>query len=178
MDLKKYSKLLSYVLRHAPESIGLEIDAQGWAKVEDLLVRIREQKFPEFDRALLHKVVSENDKQRFQFDADRARLRAAQGHSVQVDLGLAPLAPPEVLYHGTVERFLESILSAGLKPGSRTHVHLSAEVETARTVGARRGRPVLLKIRAGEMHGQGHAFYLSENGVWLTAAVPPEFIES
>jgi putative RNA 2'-phosphotransferase len=123
-------------------------------------------------------VVAESDKQRFALSPDGSRIRANQGHSVEVDLGLDPRTPPEVLYHGTASRFVDSIRGSGLHAGSRTHVHLSSDVETARRVGQRHGSPVVLTIAAGRMHRDGRAFYRSENGVWLTAAVPAEYIES
>ncbi len=174
-SLVRASKFLSLVLRHRPEHIGIALDPAGWVAVDELLAAARHTGFP-LDRATLERVVAENDKRRFAFSADRTRIRASQGHSVDVDLGLAPQAPPDVLFHGTAARFLESIRREGLKPGSRTHVHLSTDEETARTVGQRHGSPVVLRVEAGAMHRDGHEFFRSENGVWLTQAVPARFL--
>jgi putative RNA 2'-phosphotransferase len=128
------------------------------------------------DRSTLQRVVAENDKQRFALSADGLRIRASQGHSVAVELGLAPVEPPETLYHGTADRNLDSIRAQGLVSGRRTHVHLSADEATAVNVGRRHGRPVVLRVQSGEMHRAGHAFFRSDNGVWLTAAVRVEHI--
>jgi putative RNA 2'-phosphotransferase len=170
------SKFLSKVLRHAPGSVGLRLDEAGWAEVEELLAAAARAGVA-LDRPTLERVVGENDKQRFAFSADGRRIRASQGHSVEVELGLEPREPPETLYHGTAEHNLESIRREGLRPGRRTHVHLSADPDTAVAVGRRHGRPVVLRVAAGRMHRAGHAFYRSDNGVWLTGAVPPDAID-
>lgn len=170
------SRWMSKVLRHAPESAGLRLDEAGWVDVDALLAAAARAGMT-LDRPTLDRVVRENDKQRFALSPDGRRIRASQGHSVNVELGLEPQAPPEVLYHGTAERSLESIRGGGLRPGTRTHVHLSADEETALAVGRRHGRPVVLRVLAGRMHAAGHAFYRSDNGVWLTDAVPPEHLE-
>ena len=170
------SKLLSYVLRHRPDSIGMALDAQGWVDVEVLLAALQAHGKP-VDRALLERVVAGNDKARFAFSADGARIRASQGHSVAVDLGLAPAVPPDVLYHGTASRFMKAILASGLKAGARRHVHLSADVDTAKRVGARHGFPVVLCVDAQRMLADGMPFYLSDNGVWLSGAVPPRYLK-
>ena len=175
-QLVSVSKFLSLVLRHQPERIGLQLDDQGWADVDQLLA-LAAQAGRAFDRALLEEVVRANDKQRFTFDDSGQRIRANQGHSVQVDLQLAPQTPPALLYHGTVDRFLESIRAQGVLRGSRQHVHLSPDTNTAVQVGARRGKPVILAIQAESMHSAGHTFYRSQNGVWLTDHVPPQFID-
>ena len=169
------SKWLSYALRHRPDAVGLALDANGWAEVSDVLRAARAQGH-DLDRATLERVVRESDKQRFALDGDR--VRANQGHSVAVDLDLAPVPPPETLYHGTSRRSLGAILDQGLHRQSRHHVHLSADAETARAVGARHGAPVVLAVRAGEMARAGHRFYRSENGVWLVGAVPPGFLSA
>ncbi len=169
------SKFLSLVLRHRPEVIGITLDAEGWVPVEELLAACA-QHSRAISREQLDVVVRTNDKQRFAFSADGSRIRANQGHSLSVDLGLAPVEPPELLYHGTVERFLESIRRDGLTKGNRHHVHLSPDIQTATKVGQRRGRPVVLVIEAGRMFRDGHTFYRSENGVWLTDSVPPVYI--
>ena len=174
--LVRTSRFVSKVLRHAPESVGLRLDEGGWVEVDDLLAAAAGAGVA-LDRATLERVVAENDKQRFALSPDGLRIRASQGHSVPVELGLEPREPPDVLFHGTADRNLESIRSQGLLPGRRTHVHLSADEATAVNVGRRHGRPVVLRVRAGEMHRAGHAFHRSDNGVWLTAAVPPEHIQ-
>ncbi|NEC64285.1 RNA 2'-phosphotransferase [Streptomyces sp. SID9727] len=169
----KVSKYLSKHLRHQPERIGLTLDAHGWVPIEELLSAAARHHFP-ISRAELDHVVASNDKQRFAVDADR--IRASQGHTVTVDLGLPPAEPPAYLYHGTVGRSLDAIRAEGLRPMNRTHVHLSPDRETATRVGARRGRPVVLSVDAGAMHRAGHTFWVSANGVWLTDAVPAEFL--
>ena len=174
-DIVATSKFLSLVLRHRPDVIGITLDAGGWVPVEDLLAACA-QHGRAISREQLNVVVRTNDKQRFAFSADGSRIRANQGHSLPIDLGLVSVEPPELLYHGTVPRFLESIRQEGLTKGNRHHVHLSPDVETATKVGQRRGRPVVLVIEAGRMFRDGHKFYQSENGVWLTDAVPPGYI--
>ena len=169
-DVVRVSKRLSYVLRHHPDSVGLTLDQHGWVAVDDLLAALR------LTRAELEEVVARNDKQRFALDGTGTRIRASQGHSVPVDLGHAPAVPPDVLFHGTVERFLTSILTEGLRPGNRHAVHLSADRETAERVGARRGRPVVLQVDAAAMAREGVVFTRSDNGVWLVDAVPPRYL--
>ena len=174
-DVVRISKFLSLVLRHQPQKIGIELDEAGWVEVDRLLEACRRHG-RSFSRETLHRVVTENDKQRYRFSDDGLRIRAVQGHSVPVLLEYLPQQPPDLLYHGTVERFLESIFAQGLIRGTRTHVHLSADVATANKVGSRRGKPVILEVAAGAMHQAGHAFLLADNGVWLTAAVPAEYL--
>jgi len=169
------SKYLSLVLRHKPDAAGVTLDAEGWVDVEDLLAGAARHG-RSFTRAELEEVVQTSDKQRFALSPDAQRIRANQGHSVSVELGLESEMPPEVLYHGTVERFLESIMTMGLEKGSRQHVHLSLDVETANRVGSRRGEPVILQIAAASMHADGFRFFCSANGVWLTERVPPQYI--
>ncbi len=175
-SLVNTSRWMSKVLRHAPESAGLRLDEAGWVEVDALLAAAGRAGMA-LDRATLDRVVGENDKQRFALSPDGARIRASQGHSVPVQLGLEPQTPPEVLYHGTADANVESIRRDGLRPGRRTHVHLSADEATAVAVGRRHGRPVVLRVLAGRMHAAGHAFYRSDNGVWLADAVPPGHIE-
>lgn len=169
------SKFLSYVLRHRPNSIGITLDDNGWVDV-DVLLAAAQRHGKNISRALLEEVVATNDKKRFAFSEDGKRIRASQGHSVSVDLDLKPVAPPELLYHGTIERFLDSIRTQGLVRGSRHHVHLSPDEATARKVGSRRGKPVILIVEAARMHAAGHQFFCSANNVWLTEKVPPEFL--
>jgi putative RNA 2'-phosphotransferase len=171
----RVSKYLSKYLRHSPEELGLTLRPGGWVTVEDLLAAAEEHGFPiGYDELI--ECVETSDKKRFSFDEAGDLIRANQGHSVEVDLQLEEREPPDVLYHGTVERFMASILSGGLDKGRRHHVHLSRDVETARKVGARRGNPVILTVDAGRMHRDGHKFFVSANGVWLTDAVPPGYL--
>lgn len=174
MDRVAKSRFLSYVLRHRPDEIGLVLDREGWVAIDELLAALAAHGRA-LDRADLETIVRESDKQRFAIRGDR--IRASQGHSVRVDLALPPSEPPAILYHGTVRGVLEAIRREGLIRGSRTHVHLSADVETAAKVGARRGKPVILKVDAAAMHREGHRFFRSDNGVWLIEAVPPRFIK-
>jgi putative RNA 2'-phosphotransferase len=174
--LTRTSKFLSLVLRHKPEEIGLTLDENGWASVEELIASAN-RAGRKLDRATVEQVVAASDKRRFALSPDGARIRANQGHSVDVDLALEPRQPPEILFHGTATRFLESIREQGLLPGSRQHVHLSLDEPTAIKVGQRHGKPVVLKVRAGEMGRAGIAFFCSENGVWLTEKVTGAYIE-
>lgn len=169
----KVSKYLSKHLRHQPERIGITLDENGWVTIDALMRAAAAHGFP-FTRAELDHVVAVNDKQRFTIDG--TLIRANQGHTVEVDLDLPPAEPPAHLYHGTVARSLEAIRAEGLRPMKRHHVHLSPDRETATRVGARRGRPVVLSVDAAAMHRAGHVFRVSANGVWLTDAVPPEFL--
>jgi len=167
------SRFLSLVLRHRPEAAGLRLDAQGWIAIDALLAGCAAHG-EALTREELLEVVRSSDKQRFAVEG--GRIRANQGHSVPVDLGLPPTVPPPMLFHGTVAAALEPIRADGLRPGERTHVHLSGDRETARRVGARRGVPVVLEVDAAGMAGAGFTFHRSENGVWLTAWVPPRFL--
>ena len=176
MNPKDISKFLSLVLRHDPGKIGISLDENGWTDCRDLIASAGRHGI-KFDYETLVEVVRSNDKQRFSLSDDGKHIRANQGHSVTVDLALEPQVPPAMLYHGTVTKFVESIRANGLCKGERHHVHLSADRVTASQVGERRGKPVILSIRATEMFAAGHSFYVSENGVWLTDAVPPEFID-
>jgi putative RNA 2'-phosphotransferase len=174
-DLTSASKFLSLVLRHKPETIGLKLDEAGWTDVEELLAACARHG-KRLTREGLDRIVAENDKKRFAFSDDGQRIRASQGHSVKVDLGYSPAEPPETLYHGTAPQFLDSIRAEGLRAGQRHHVHLSRDRETASRVGQRRGKPVILCVAAGRMHREGHAFFISANGVWLTETVPPSYL--
>lgn len=173
--LVSLSRFLSLILRHEPQRIGVTLDANGWISVEKLLVALNEYG-KRVTLSLLQQVVAENDKQRFAFSEDGLQIRANQGHSVEVALDYAPSAPPAVLYHGTVRRFLTAIRAQGLLKGSRHHVHLSARREVALQVGQRRGQPVILTVRAEAMVAAGHTFYRTPNGVWLVDHVPPQFL--
>jgi len=175
---KGLSKFMSLLLRHRPQVAGLTLDEAGWVSVDDLLAGIQKQdNWSDMTRAELDHVVATNNKKRFEFSEDGIKIRARQGHSVKnVDLGLKPVRPPEVLFHGTVEKYLGNIRLQGLRKMRRQHVHLSADEATAINVGGRRGKPVILVVRAAEMSLAGHKFFLSNNGVWLTESVPTEFI--
>ncbi|ALV27823.1 RNA 2'-phosphotransferase [Pannonibacter phragmitetus] len=166
------SKFLSFVLRHKPEAIGLELDPEGWAEVDTLIAKSGIPLTP----ALLRDVVASSDKQRFALSADGLYIRANQGHSIAVNLGLEAIEPPEWLYHGTATRFLDSIQLQGLRPQNRQHVHLSADPQTARNVGKRHGQPTVLTVSALLLHREGHPFFRSRNGVWLTTHVPQDAI--
>jgi putative RNA 2'-phosphotransferase len=172
---KHLSKFLSLHLRHRPEALGLTLAEGGWVEVEALLAAAARHGHP-ISRAELNAVVADNDKQRFAFDETGTRIRAQQGHSVSIDLGLQPAVPPAVLYHGTTPAALPAIWREGLQKMRRHHVHLSPDEETARRVGSRRGQAVLLAVDAARMQAAGHVFYQSGNGVWLTEHVPPEFL--
>jgi putative RNA 2'-phosphotransferase len=174
-DQVRLSKFLSLILRHEPGRVGLALDEAGWVGMAELLDAMARHGHVVTREALLH-VVETSDKKRFALSEDSQRIRASQGHSVEVELGYEPATPPAVLYHGTVDRFLDSIRAKGLVKGERHHVHLSADVETATRVGARRGRAVVLTIDAAGMAQEGLLFYLSANGVWLTDHVPARFI--
>ena len=170
-DLVAVSKFLSFVLRHAPEEADLVMERDGWVEIDQLLANAPAHL--KLDRELLDEVVASSGKQRFAVSGDGARIRANQGHSVAVDLGLDPKRPPEVLFHGTASRFVGAILLEGLVPGERQDVHLSADEKTAVTVGSRHGKPVVLRVDAKALHDAGHQFRQAENGVWLTGHVPP-----
>ncbi len=173
--LVKISKYLSKHLRHQPERLGLELAPGGWVAVDDLLAVCRQHSFP-ITRDELQEVVERNSKQRFSFDDTGARIRANQGHSVEVDLQLALATPPDVLYHGTGHGTATAIEEDGLLRMNRHHVHLSIDAPTARAVGTRHGRPVIFAVDAAAMGRDGHTFYVSDNGVWLVDEVPPHYL--
>ncbi len=175
--LTSTSKFLSLVLRHQPEVIGMQLDSEGWLPIDELIQNANNHG-KELTLDLLHEVIATCAKKRFSLSEDGLRVRANQGHSVpDIELNLECISPPALLYHGTVAPFLESIRQQGLLKRSRNHVHLSADIETAKKVGARRGKPIILTVQAQTMYQAGHAFYLSANGVWLTDSVPAAFIE-
>jgi putative RNA 2'-phosphotransferase len=171
----KLSKFLSLILRHKPEAVGLALDPQGWVSIDVLIAKCNKAGTRFTREELLH-VVEYNDKKRFTVSEDGKRIRAAQGHSVAVELGLAPIEPPTTLYHGTATHSLDAIFAEGLIPKSRQQVHLSVDAETAHRVGQRHGKPTILSVDALRMHQQGHKFYLAENGVWLTNHVPTAYL--
>jgi len=173
---KKISKFLSLVLRHKPETIGLNLDENGWTDTQELLEKLAKSN-KKIDLKTLEEVVANNDKKRFAFNADKTKIRASQGHSIKVNLGYSSIEPPKILFHGTATRFLDSIKKQGLLKGNRHQVHLSKDVDTATNVGSRHGKVVLIKVKALEMHQAGFEFFVSENQVWLTDFVPVEYLE-
>lgn len=171
----KLSVFISLVLRHKPEAANIQLDEHGWAEVDALIEGIRKTG-RRIDIDTLKEIVRTDGKQRYSFNEDCTLIRANQGHSVSVDVELKEAKPPEILYHGTAERFMESIRQEGLRPMSRLYVHLSKDEATALKVGARHGKPVVLKVNAGKMQQDGFRFFLSENGVWLTDKVPASYL--
>lgn len=169
------SKFLSYVLRRKPEAIGLALDSEGWAEI-DQLIKLANGHGTKLSRELLLEVVATSDKNRFAFSPGGSRIRANQGHSIRVDLNLQPLTPPQALFHGTATRFASSIRARGLVAGSRQYVHLSADRSTALQVGKRYGQPLLLEVEALAMSRNGHDFFMSANGIWLTRSVPAAYL--
>ena len=175
MSLKETSKYMSLILRHKPEIIGISLDEHGWANVDELIAGIA--KTQKFDMGILEEIVRTDEKQRYSFNEDKTKIRANQGHSVQVDVELEETEPPEELWHGTGEKFVSAIDEQGLIPKSRLYVHLSKDEETAKKVGSRHGRPVLYIVSSGQMYRDGYKFYLSKNGVWLTKKVPVKYLK-
>ena len=175
MSLVKISTFLSFVLRHRPDNIGIELDEHGWANVEELILGVK-KKHPIMTMELLEEIVRTDDKMRYSFNEDKTLIRANQGHSIPVDVELMELVPPTLLYHGTAEKYVESIDATGLIPKSRLYVHLSADYDTAIKVGTRHGAPVIYTVDATRMHEDGHKFYRSVNGVWLTKEVPVKYL--
>ncbi len=173
--LKRKSKFLSLVLRHKPEVIGISMDEQGWVDVSELLEKL-DANGRSMSMEELEEVVAKNDKKRFAFNEDHSRIRASQGHSLDLELGYSPSEPPNELYHGTATRFIDSIRKSGLEKRNRHHVHLSANLNTAKDVGGRHGKPVILIVKAKEMQEAGFKFFVSENAVWLTDNVPVDYI--
>lgn len=174
MSLTEISKFISLILRHKPSVIGIELDEHGWANVSELIEGINQQE--SFTMAQLMKIVDSDSKQRFSFNEDKTLIRANQGHSIPVDVELQEMTPPDILYHGTGEKFVPSINVSGLIPKSRLYVHLSPDICTAVTVGKRHGTPVVYTINCKQMHFDGYKFYHSVNGVWLTKNVPIKYL--
>lgn len=175
MNLVKVSKFISLILRHKPEEIGITLDEHGWAKVHDLIDGLS-VKYPGFNIDILEEIVATDEKQRYSFNEDHTLIRANQGHSIPVDVELEQVEPPEYLYHGTGMKYYASIMENGLISKSRLYVHLSEDVDTAISVGARHGDPVVFCVDAKVMHKHGFIFYKSKNGVWLTERVPNEYL--
>jgi putative RNA 2'-phosphotransferase len=173
---KKISKFLSYILRHNPETIGLQLDDNGWANIDELITKASIHHHP-FSIEELKEIVETNDKKRFVLDNGGTKIRASQGHSIEVDLNLSKQQPPKFLYHGTVDKYVPIIEKEGLRKMERQHVHLSTDRDTAAKVGSRRGKPVILTINSNAMYDDGFEFYRSQNGVWLTDHVPAPYID-
>ena len=173
----RLSRFISLLLRHKPEAAGIRLDRHGWAVVEELLDGINKTGRFRIDRAVLEEIVRTDAKQRYSFNEDARLIRANQGHSVPVDVELTPAVPPEFLWHGTGAKSVAAILAEGLKPMARLYVHLSRDRETAVCVGRRHGTPVVFRVRSGTMADAGYTFFLSENKVWLTKCVPPDYLE-
>jgi putative RNA 2'-phosphotransferase len=176
-DLVRASKYLSLVLRHKPDLLQLKMDAEGWVNVDELIKNFNRYNSWRMKRDDLDKIVAENNKKRFAYSDDGKRIRASQGHSIDIDLNLPESIPLSILYHGTSTRFIDLIMKDGLNKMSRQHVHLSDNIRTAQSVGSRHGEPVILIVRAWMMHNDGFKFFKSENGVWLTDNVPRQYIE-
>lgn len=170
------SKFLSLVLRHQPETIGIQLDQNGWADIEELLDRAKKHGI-QFDRELLNHIVATNSKKRFAFNATLDKIRASQGHSIEIELGYTNQKPPEILFHGTGETSVQSILEKGLEKRSRQHVHLSPDFDTAVKVGQRHGKPFVFKVLAKQMYIDNFQFFISDNGVWLTDHVPVKYLK-
>ena len=175
MSLRDTSKFLSLLLRHKPQLVGLELDEHGWANVDDLIRRVSRKR--PLDRATLEQIVATDEKQRYSFSADGKLIRANQGHSIPVDVELAELEPPLILYHGTGEKFSASIREQGLLKKSRLYVHLSSDIDTATKVGRRHGKPKIFLVDSGKMFADGYKFFRSVNGVWLTEHVPAIYLK-
>ena len=174
--MKNTSKFISMILRHKPEVIGITLDEHGWADVQELISGVNSSGGHSLDMEMLEEIVRTDEKQRYSFNEDRTLIRANQGHSIPVDVELEEKLPPDVLFHGTGEKYVLSINQQGLIPKSRLYVHISSDIETARKVGSRHGRPVVYRIDCRKMTEDGFRFFLSVNGVWLTKSVPPEYL--
>lgn len=175
-NYKKLSIFLSLILRHKPETISLELDKNGWADVSELIEKMN-LNGRKIDKNILEHIVDTDEKNRYSFNDDKTKIRANQGHSIDVDVELETAVPPEILYHGTASHFCINIMKTGIQRRSRNYVHLSLDAESAAKVGARHGKSVVLEILAAQMHNDKYVFYLSKNNVWLTETVPPEYIK-
>lgn len=170
------SKFLSLVLRHKPETIGIQLDQNGWIDISELIEKSNKYGV-QFDRETLNHIVATNLKQRFAFNDKLDKIRASQGHSIEIELGYTNQKPPEILFHGTSEKSVQSILDKGLERQNRQHVHLSSDIETAVKVGQRHGKPFVFLVLAEQMHNDNFQFFISDNGVWLTNNVPTKYLK-
>ena len=175
MSDKSTSRFISLILRHKPEAADVTLDEHGWADVEKLIAGISRTR--QLDMATLERIVADDEKQRYSFNEDKTKIRANQGHSVPVDVELEIVPPPEFLYHGTGEKYVESIDREGLVPKSRLYVHLSKDEDTAKKVGQRHGKPVVYTVLSGALYRDGITFYRSSNGVWLVKSVPVGYLK-
>ncbi len=178
MNEKQYTKLskfLSLILRHQPEVIGLSLNSNGWADVNELISKLTSSG-KQIDFETLENVVETDNKKRYRFNDDKSKIRANQGHSLNIDLGYEPKVPPRILYHGTGQKYEDSILKTGIEKRDRHHVHLSTDIETAKNVGQRHGKPIIFEILAEAMYNDGYEFFVSENGVWLTHNIPVKYL--
>ena len=175
--IKSTSKFISLILRHRPEAIGILIDEHGWADVQELIAGVNRSEGHALDMELLEEIVRTDEKQRYSFNGDHTLIRANQGHSIQVDVELEEKKPPDILWHGTGEKYVSSIDAQGLLPKSRLYVHLSPDIETARQVGSRHGKPVIYEIDCRTMAEDGYRFFLSANHIWLTKEVPVQYLK-
>ena len=176
MNLNKTSKFIALILRHKPETIGISLNEHGWANVHELIDGINATGKHHIDMTSLEEIVRNDEKQRYLFNEDKSLIRANQGHSIDVNIAFQELPPPEILYHGTSSKNLDSIFQTGINKGNRLYVHLSKDIPTAEKVGARHGTPVILSVSSLAMYNDGYRFYLSDNGVWLTEFVPVKYI--
>ena len=174
MNLTSTSKFVSLILRHKPETIGIQLDEHGWANVDELIAGVSKNR--EFNIEILEEIVRTDNKQRFTFNEDKTKIRANHGHSIPVDVELPEAVPPDRLWHGTGEKYVDSIDQQGLIPKSRLYVHLSSDAAAATKVGSRHGKPVIYIVKTKEMHDDGYPFFLSKNGVWLTEEVPVKYL--
>lgn len=170
------SKFLSLVLRHQPETIGIQLDKNGWTDVNELIEKANNYGI-KFGKETLNHIVATNPKKRFAFNDTLDKIRASQGHSVEIELGYTNQKPPKILFHGTAEKFVQSILDTGLEKRNRQHVHLSSDLETAIKVGQRHGKPFIFNVLAEQMYNDNFQFYISDNGVWLTDNVPIKYLK-
>lgn len=171
----RLSVFLSLVLRHKPEVIGLALDNQGYLKLDDLIDGINKSG-REVELQTILDIVNSDDKKRYSLSEDNSKIRASQGHSIPVDLSLANGIPSGQLFHGTAERFKESIETTGLVKAGREYVHLSENIETAISVGSRRGKPVVFLVDHKKMLEDGHELWISENNVWLSENIPTKYL--
>lgn len=174
---KRTGKFVSYILRHHPERIGITLDEHGWADVQELIDGVNSQDRHELTKEILDALVASPDKARYSYNEDQTKIRANHGHSVRVDVELQPQTPPDILYHGTGEKYVAAIDEIGLIGKSRLYVHLSETTEVATGVGGRHGKPVVYRVRAGEMAKDGYVFFKSLSGIWLTERVPAQYLE-
>ena len=174
--MRSTSKFISLILRHRPEAIGISLDEHGWADVQELIDGINREAGHFLDRETLEEIVRLDEKQRYSFNDDHTMIRANQGHSIPVDVELEEKTPPDVLWHGTGEKYVSSIDEQGLLPKNRLYVHLSSDTQTAKKVGSRHGKPVIYEVNCRQMVQDGFRFYLSANNVWLTKEVPARYL--